>query len=89
MSRPAILTEDVSPTLHLALRHAMSEYKEGYWLYDDTRGMNLAIGAPTKEAAYLGALAYYQKRLTEVETMYKALKAQVAAFVAPFLEANE
>jgi hypothetical protein len=82
--RPAISMERLSPTLTLSECHASSDYPKGYWLYDSTRGMNLAMGALTKEAALLKAVEYYQKRLTEVENNYKDISKKVEAFVAQF-----
>ena len=69
-------TVDLSPTLHLWNRD-----KQGFWLYDDTRGMNLAMRAATEQAALLEALEYYQERLQEVEAKYKALSKVVDTFV--------
>lgn len=63
-------------TLHL------SECKNGFWLYDETRGMNLAMRAKTPEQAFTAALEYYQNRLKVVESAYKLLKSQVDNFVA-------
>ena len=45
--------KELSPTL------SMSECTDGFWLYDDTRGMNLAMREKTEEAAYIEALEYY------------------------------
>lgn len=84
MSRPCISREDLSTTLHLSDRHATGEHPRGYWLYDDTRGMNLAMGALTKESALVEALMYYQKRLKEVEQEHKALTEKVSSFVSQF-----
>ena len=64
----------------------MSECKDGYWLYDTTRGINLAMRAETKDAAFVEALSYYQKRLKEVENNYSVLKSQVDIFVNQFAE---
>ena len=77
--------KELSPTL------SMSECTDGFWLYDDTRGMNLAMRVKSEHAAYLEALEYYQERLKEVEEDYKSLKAKVDHFVGQFIEddANE
>lgn len=72
----------LSPTL------ALTECTDGFWLYDETRGMNLAMRAKTAEDAFVEALEYYQKRLQQVESEYKALNTKVQAFVAEFI-ANE
>ena len=68
--------KELSPTL------SMSECTDGFWLYDDTRGMNLAMREKTEEAAYIEALEYYQERLKEVENNYKSLKSKVDHFIS-------
>lgn len=68
MSRPAISHRDSTPTLEL------SECHDGFWLYDETREMNLAVRAKTAEAALVEALTYYQERLKEMESAYWSLK---------------
>ena len=45
---------------------------KGYWLWDENRGMNLAMRAESEEAALIEALEYYQKRLVDVESDLKA-----------------
>lgn len=69
----------------LTLTHCV----DGFWLYDATRGMNLAIRAKTRDGAFLEALSYYQRRLSEVENAHKELRAQVDAFVGQFQESDE
>lgn len=59
---------------------------DGYWLYDDTRSMNLSMRAKTETDAFVEAITYYQRRLTEVETAYKSLDAKVTHFVDQFKE---
>ncbi|BDU12198.1 hypothetical protein [Escherichia phage phiWec179] len=68
--------EKLSPTL------SISECNDGYWLYDETRGMNLAMQAKTEQMAYVQALEYYQRRLQEVESNYNNLKAKVDHFIS-------
>ena len=68
---------------------SISQCTDGFWFYDETRGMNLAMRAKTAEAAYLEALEYYQERLTEVEEDYKSLKAKVDHFVGQFIEEDD
>ena len=41
----------------------LSECKDGWWLWDQTRGMNLAMRAKSRDAAFVEALSYYQERL--------------------------
>lgn len=68
---------------------SISECTDGFWMYDETRGMNLAMRAKTAEAAYIQALEYYQERLKEVEEDYKSLKAKVDHFVGQFVDDDE
>ncbi len=68
----------------------ISEYgsggSSGFWLYDETRRMNLAIRAKSETDAFVDALHYYQKRLMKVEQEYAALRKQVDVFVSQFAE---
>lgn len=87
MSRPPDSCWTLSPTLDLC------EYKTGgsagFWLYDKTRGMNLAMRAKTETAAFVEALEYYQERLQEVERQYADLKAKVDAFISQLLAGDD
>jgi hypothetical protein len=76
----AISSTKLSETLTISLCN------DGYWLYDKTRGMNISKRAKTSEAAFVEALTYYQKRLSEIEGAYKCLKGQVDSFVSQFIE---
>ena len=75
MSAPPIKSEQLSPTLIL------SELKNGFWLWDDTRQMNLAMRATTERDAFLEAIEYYQERLLRVEAEHRTLSKAVDAFV--------
>ena len=75
-----IKVEDLTPTLHLA------ECTDGWWLYDDTRGMNLSMGATTRESAFIKTIEYYQGRLAEIESNYRQLKGHVDSFVNLFAD---
>lgn len=61
----------------------------GFWLYDKTQGMNLAVRAETERDAFIKAIEYYQKRLIRIETEYKTLRERVDAFVGQFSEDEE
>ncbi len=74
---------EISPTLKL------SECVDGFWLYDTTRGMNLAMRSRTDEIALVECITYYQRRLKGVETAYGQLKEQVDEFVSQFTEEEE
>ena len=87
--RPPIWSKDLSQTLTLALYPRYGEKPVGYWLWDESRGMNLAMGADRPETAFVEALHYYQKRLAEVEKSYADLRGQVDAFVGQFTQEEE
>ena len=84
MSKPADSKIVLSETLHLC------EYKsggnKGFWLWDSTRGMNLAMRAKNETEAFTKALSYYQKRLQEVEHNHKELATKVNSFLSQFEE---
>lgn len=67
----------------------LSECNDGWWLYDCTRGMNLAMKAKSQEAAFIKALTYYQNRLQEVERDLKSINNKVNKFVNQFIERDE
>lgn len=81
--RPATKSTKVSETLIL------SEFHDGFWLYDTTRRMNLAMRDKTPEDAFVTALTYYQNRLAVVEYELKHLKDLVGSFVENFIEDDE
>lgn len=80
MSSKPSRTIELSDSLHLAEYPPTSGHC-GVWLYDETRGMNLAMRAPNERAAFVEALTYYQERLAEVEKEHARLTAAVSAFV--------
>lgn len=65
---------------------AITERTDGWWLYDKTRGMNLAMRAESRDAAFMEAITYYQRRLLEVETSYRTLQRKVDCFVGQFVK---
>ena len=67
----------------------ITECKDGFWLYDKTRGMNLSMRAKTEQAAFVEALTYYQKRLKDIESCYNSLSERVNSFVSSFSEEIE
>lgn len=67
----------------------LTECRDGFWLYDETRGMNLAMRAETPEAAFVEALEYYQNRLAEVEKRERDLAEKIAKFVSQFTTDNK
>jgi hypothetical protein len=67
----------------------ISECKDGYWLYDKTRGMNLAMRAKTEQDAYVDAITYYQKRCEEIEKKKKKLYDSVNNFIESLSDNDE
>lgn len=67
----------------------ISEFKDGYWLYDKTRGMNLAMRAKTEQDAYVKAITYYQKRCKEIELKKKKLYDSVNNFIESLSDNDE
>lgn len=64
----------------------LSECNDGFWLWDETRGMNLSMRAKTPQDAFLECITYYQRRLAKVEGEHRELSAKVDAFVSQFVE---
>lgn len=67
----------------------LTECKDGFWLYDKTRGMNLSMRAKSSTAAFVEALTYYQNRLAKVEKAQRGLQTRVDDFVAQFVNEDE
>lgn len=67
----------------------LTECNDGFWLYDKTRGMNLAMRADNETSAFVKALTYYQRRLAEVEKEHKELREKVSLFVGQFVDDGE
>lgn len=61
----------------------------GFWLYDETRGMNLAMKATTEREAFVETLTYYQERLARIESAYFELKKRVDDFVINVREKDD
>jgi hypothetical protein len=68
---------------------SISERKDGYWLYDKTRGMNLSMRAKTEQDAYVDAITYYQKRCAEIEQKKKELYDNVNNFIESLSDNDE
>lgn len=58
----------------------LTECNDGWWLYDETRGMNLSMKANSITDAFVEALEYYQNRLKEVDSAYASLSDKVNTF---------
>ena len=78
---PPITSHKLTDTLTASFLERGPDHPQGYWLYDSTRKMNLAIAAPTLEAALIEAVSYYQERLTKIEVEYKNINDKVQFFL--------
>lgn len=67
----------------------ITECTDGFWLYDYTRGFNLAMRAKTEREAFVDALEYYQDRLIDLERAHNCLNKRVNDFVSQFKEEDE
>ena len=54
----------------------------GFWLWDESRGMNLAMRAATERDAFVDAIEYYQNYIVKVEASYKTLRGRVDDFLS-------
>lgn len=90
MSRPPIQHVKLTENLGLSECHPDSECRTAsWWLYDDRAGMNLAMRAKTRDAAFVEAVEYWARRAKKYEDAYATLKAQVDAFVGQFAEKGD
>lgn len=72
-------------SLKLSDSITLTECSDGWWLWDQTRKMNLAMKAASKEAALLSALDYYQDRFNRLDAQHKDLKLKVENFIGGVL----
>lgn len=83
MSRPPISITDLSSTI------TISECHDGFWLWDETREMNLSMRAKTRDAAISEAFDYYQKRLKVLEAKLNDITTKLDAFLAQFSDPDD
>ena len=67
----------------------LSERKDGYWLYDHTRGMHLSMRAKTQEDAFIEGITFYQKSCAEIEHKNKKLYDNVNSFIESLSDNDE
>lgn len=58
-------------------KYRLSHHRDGWWLWDSTVSMNLAIRAPSRDAAIDEAIAFYQRRLAELKAKNNDLSAKL------------
>lgn len=83
MAQKPISFTKLSDTLNICECH------DGFWLYDETRGMNLAMRAKSRDEAFTEALTYYQERLKELEEKHGDLVRKVNSFIGQFSEEED
>ena len=81
MGSRALSSRKLTETLMLSECKPTAENRGRFWLWDETQGMNLAMGAETEEEALVEALMYYQKYLAQYRNSYTNLRSQVDLFV--------
>ena len=90
MSRPPIQSQTLNASLCLSECHPDSECRSpNWWLYDGRAGMNLAMRAPTRDAAFVSVIEYWAERSAKLESELVDLKKKVAAFVAQVAPPDE
>lgn len=67
----------------------LNQCRDGFWLYDKTQKMNLAMRATGEREAFIEALEYYQKRLEELQTDHVRLRRELNRFVQILHEDHE
>jgi hypothetical protein len=64
---------------------SITEYKtsgaKGFWLFDRTQGMNLAMQARSERDAFVQALGYYQRQLSIAKGRLQKLDKAVNNFI--------
>lgn len=76
-------------TVKLTETLSLSECTDGFYLYDYTRGMNLAMYAKSREDALVESITYYQKRLEKESKALETIRAKVEGFVNLFVKEVE
>lgn len=67
----------IAPEIRINDETNIVECTDGFWLYDKSRGMNLAMRAKSETAALIDALEYYQRRYKELESAHKDLTSRL------------
>ena len=82
MSKPAIQHIVMSDYVTLAECHPDHGCKtNNWWLHDRRVGMNLAIRAPSQEAALFEAVEYWANRALKAEKAHTILRNRVDIFI--------
>mgnify|MGYP003402959787 FL=1 len=63
---------------------SLSECTDGFFLFDFVRGQNISIRAKNEKSAFIEAILWYQKRLTDSQLKYRELNNKVNGFISQF-----
>ena len=63
---------------------SLHECKDGFWLYDFVLSQNIAMRAKDEQSAFIEALTYYQKQLSEYRLKYSTLIKKIDKFIEDF-----
>ena len=83
------MAQKVIRSIKLTDTLALSECKDGWWLYDKVIGMNLGMRCKSPDDAFVEALTYYQERLTLAEGNLRSLSEKVEIFVSQFVPEDD
>ena len=89
MSKPPDVVIQLSETLTLCEYQSPKNGSFGFWLYDETQGMNLAVRAKSEREAFVKALDFYQTYYKKEKEQHKALKAKVDSFLIQFVDIED
>ena len=89
MSKPPDVVIHLSETLTLCEYQSPKNGSFGFWLYDETQGMNLAVRAKSEREAFVDALNFYQTYYKQEKEEHTKLAKKVAAFVSQFVEPED
>ncbi|GAA4649069.1 hypothetical protein GCM10023116_13430 [Kistimonas scapharcae] len=83
------MSKAIKPSVYLNNKKMhITECTDGFWLYDEDRGRNLAMGAVSEREAMVEALRYYQQRVTALQTSNKRLRQHLIA-IAEIIEQED
>lgn len=67
----------------------LTECTDGYYLWDNIAGFNIAVHAKDEQQAFIEGLEYYQRYHTKLQKEYKELNNKVNSFLCQFSEDND
>ena len=80
--------KQLSETLSICECRKDGEGPQGFWIYDENLGFNVAMRIPDRDCAFVEVITYYQKRLKRTENELITLQQKVDNFVSQFVETS-